>query len=430
MAKTISVKHSKNRILRTLNYLFKLSTLIVLGALIIQINDGRTDPLFASYFLYISIGVIVVSIILIVKLKSPVYLIDAIGYALFLQCWLYINNNLFSIFVIVGLIMNLLREIYVFIDKYLDNKYRYKFYLAKMSLDMIDDGLAIQGGLTDEFQNVEFQRLLQLLKINQYNTAQNIWKIIENSEKIDRYDYDENSYIIKINEDFYIFRKSSVGKYFEIITYCINREVEARKNIKNNYLLEQEQNKTLKEYIKNIKEVEKNNLINQTKNKLHNLLGQRMSIIQCVLNNCDNDEKYDFKTLKNEMNNTLSDIEKESIIDFQQELNNLIATFKMVGFDIEIKEDLDDFNSLQNKYFIDIIRESATNSLRHAKAGKLFIDIIRNKNIEIYFYDDKKVCLSKLDESTGIKAIKNDVKELNGKIEITFQDGFMIKIVI
>jgi signal transduction histidine kinase len=135
------------------------------------------------------------------------------------------------------------------------------------------------------------------------------------------------------------------------------------------------------------------------------------------------------KSFKEKLIINLDEINKETISDFKTEFHNLIKTFEMADFDIVLSKNIDKIDLLNCKEFLDIIRECATNSLRHAKATKLFINIKNGKKlIEIRIFDNKKIATQSLSESTGLFSIRENVKSMNGETDIKFVDGFEIRI--
>ncbi len=133
------------------------------------------------------------------------------------------------------------------------------------------------------------------------------------------------------------------------------------------------------------------------------------------------------KSFKEKLIINLDEISKETTNDFKTEFNNLVKTFEMAGFNIILSTNIDDISLLNCKEFLDIVRECATNSLRHARANKLFVNIKINKvAIKINIFDNKKLVIETLKESTGLFSIRENVKSMNGDIEIQFLDGFEI----
>jgi len=176
----------------------------------------------------------------------------------------------------------------------------------------------------------------------------------------------------------------------------------------------------------NIKSIEKQNLLIHTKNNFHNLFGQRATIIQCILNDYYKNNFLDIKLLKEKLNNTLLEVKQTKEIDFDFGINNLMHSFALAGFNICIDPAILKMNNLRNTAFIDIVRECATNSLSHAKANVLNVQLTDKQTILIH--DDKHLKLESLKESTGLDSIRLNANNLNLKVQFLFKDGFTIKL--
>ncbi len=426
---TFITKRNKYWVLRLINYISKvfLFFLILIFVQFIKENNTLLDVNIMGYFLYFSIIPLSLSVALFIVRKDFVYLIDIVSYILFLPVFIYLGKQVYSVLIIIGVCIEFLRIVFTLIRGIEQDKNSYKFFLTKQSLDNIKEGLAIQGKKFNEFQNVPFQQFTNKLEINKYDSLENIRENLKNNTKCNKAVYDQDTFVFKVQNDYFLVRRHIEINNYEIVVYCVNDEIKVKKLIEQNYHIEQAQNKALKEYVNNIKEIEKENIILQTKSNYHNILGERVSIIQCILNNYFSEDNFDMKSFKEKLIINLDEISKETTNDFKTEFNNLVKTFEMAGFNIILSTNIDDISLLNCKEFLDIVRECATNSLRHARANKLFVNIKINKvAIKINIFDNKKLVIETLKESTGLFSIRENVKSMNGDIEIQFLDGFEI----
>lgn len=426
-------KKQNYKVIRVINYFVKAVYFLVLLTLIQWVSETKIffDIDILGYLLYSASIPALLSIYLFVKRHNFIYLFDFVCFIFLMPFVAHFNMDAFSMIVSITTLLVMTRHLYTLISRLLGNKYKYDYFLAKASLDSINEGLAIQGKKYDEFQNDKFKYIMNELHINNYDSPQNIWNIIESSTELNKYKYENDSYLINIKQHYYLIRKYKQTNYCELVTYCVDEQFEAKKQIELNYKFEEKQNKKLKEYISHIKTIEKENLIKQTKSKFHNLLGQRATIIQYILNDYYKSDELDLKFLKEKLLNTLKEINDDVQIDFKDELQILVDTFKVAGFNIIINGDINKYKEIQNKYFIDILRECATNSLSHAKANSLNVNIIKiDHKTVIAIKDDVMVISDHIEESTGIASIKYNVRMLNGTITINYKDGFNINISI
>lgn len=94
----------------------------------------------------------------------------------------------------------------------------------------------------------------------------------------------------------------------------------------------------------------------------------------------------------------------------------------MVGFKIVFDGELPK-DAHVAKVITKIVRECATNAIRHANATALFVNISKNK-IEIT--DNGKVSFKSFSEGTGIKGMRLASESIGGKLNIDTTEQFKI----
>ena len=120
----------------------------------------------------------------------------------------------------------------------------------------------------------------------------------------------------------------------------------------------------------------------------------------------------------------LDEIDNEDISEAQNLQNSIVTAFEMIGFNIEISGEIPK-ETQKAKALVKIIRECATNAIRHANATKLFVNISDNK-IEIS--DNGKFDNNLIIEGTGIKGMRLNAETLGGELNILTQNGFKVLI--
>lgn len=204
------------------------------------------------------------------------------------------------------------------------------------------------------------------LEINKYDSLENIlenFKIILNAIKR----FMIKIHFFKVQNDYFLVRRHIEINNYEIVIYCVNDEIKVKKTYRTKLLYRTSAKKILKQYVNNIEEIEKENIILQTKCNYRNILRERVLIIQCILNDYFTEDNCDMKSFKEKLIINLDEISKKTTSDFKTEFNNLVKTFEMAGFNIILSTNIDDISLLNCKEFLDIICECATKSLRHAR---------------------------------------------------------------
>ena len=137
------------------------------------------------------------------------------------------------------------------------------------------------------------------------------------------------------------------------------------------------------------------------------------------------DEKnFDLNNVKSLLKTMLDEIDNEDISEAQNLQNSIVTAFEMIGFNIKISGEMPK-DTHKAKALIKIIRECATNAIRHANATKLFVKIA-NEKIEIS--NNGKFNAKTFDEGTGIQGMRLNAAELGGELALSTQNSFKVTI--
>lgn len=162
------------------------------------------------------------------------------------------------------------------------------------------------------------------------------------------------------------------------------------------------------------------------KSRVHDVLGQRLSIVHQLLENENNIKNINEITplLKNILED-LNDNQKEKPYKM---LEDLQKTYELVGTNLYIVGNLPK-DYMKAMLLIKIIRECSTNSIRHGKAKNIYVKIIKTNKTEMIISDDG-ISNRKFIEGDGIKGMRSRVTEYNGKITITAFPQFIVDVCI
>lgn len=218
---------------------------------------------------------------------------------------------------------------------------------------------------------------------------------------------------------FSINKKSKIQIYAFDITqeYLTTIEIENKQSelkIKQSEILEM---------IDNLDEFERQKEVLTLKSKLHDIIGQRLFILHHILDVID-ERNFDLNNIKNMLSTMLGEIDNDDIFEIQNMQNSIVTAFEMIGFNIEIFGEIPK-DATKAKAVVKIIRECATNAIRHANATKLFVDITDDK-IEIW--DNGKLGKKTISEGTGIKGMRLNADVLGGQLIVSMDKGFRIVI--
>ena len=337
-----------------------------------------------------------------------------------LPFWKYANETLSVVFIVIGVVYLFAKSLTSLLNSLTKLKSNINYYSLKQALDGLRTALMFESEFNVVYENLAMKTLLEKLNIKQNQSSFEIWKSLktrENSKIID-----EQNILVFLDKKVYSFsiiKQSKTQIYAFDITkeYLTTTEIENKQNE-----LKTKQTEIL-QMIENLDEIERQREVLLLKSKLHDIIGQRLFILHQILDEID-EKTFDLNSVKSLLKTMLDEIDNEDISEAQNLQNSIVTAFEMIGFNIEISGEIPK-ETQKAKALVKIIRECATNAIRHANATKLFVNISDNK-IEIS--DNGKFDNNLIIEGTGIKGMRLNAETLGGELNILTQNGFKVLI--
>ena len=337
-----------------------------------------------------------------------------------LPFWKYANETLSVVFIVIGVVYLFAKSLTSLLNSLTKLKSNINYYSLKEALDGLKTALMFESEFNVVYENLAMKTLLEKLNIKQNQSSFEIWKSLksrENSKIID-----VQNILVFLDKKVYSFsiiKQSKTQIYAFDITkeYLTTTEIENKQNE-----LKTKQTEIL-QMIENLDEIERQREVLLLKSKLHDIIGQRLFILHQILDEID-EKTFDLNSVKSLLKTMLDEIDNEDISEAQNLQNSIVTAFEMIGFNIEISGEIPK-ETQKAKALVKIIRECATNAIRHAIATKLFVNISDNK-IEIS--DNGKFDNNLIIEGTGIKGMRLNAETLGGELNILTQNGFKVLI--
>ena len=323
-----------------------------------------------------------------------------------------ISNSRLFIIAILCIIYEIISLIYMHFRYY--KKETITDFSIKKVIDECEFGILVLKGKKVKLINNKMYEILDKLNIKK----DYITNIIKQS--IDQLD---KNYCVKVGDKYYVF----VINNNEIITFDITEEYELHQKLTQQNRKLEENNKQILSSIDNIEELEKEKNLLKLKNKYHDILGQNLSILQQYLNK-QHISKENFEEIKFMIQKMFIDIEDTE--DTNTNLENLIKIHKKSGTDIIIDGKLPKNEEIA-KVFFEIIREAATNAIRHAGSSKIFVKI--KETIEetyMIITNDGRKSNEFITENQGIKDMRRKVEKIGGMFYISTVPEFSVNVSI
>lgn len=231
------------------------------------------------------------------------------------------------------------------------------------------------------------------------------------------------------NESWQFMRKSCMfrGKeIYQIIAVDVSEQERINRKLEEYQEQLVAQKSQLEGVMENLEELKKQEARGLMWNHVHDVLGQRISILQRELRVKENVD-YDF--LQKQIDHLIGDlnfIEEESP---SQKFEEMIQSFQPIGVRFHIKGRLPKNRNLAGK-LVEIIREATTNAVRHGQAEHIFIQIYTKEGTKVIIENDGKIPEKEVCFGGGLNSIRTKAEELGGKFEIRYQPRFAIVVEI
>lgn len=400
-------------------YIFNIGLILyyaIICGVIASVQRHLTEStIYFDYYLvirYISISLSVVMILNIVINRSY----RDIGILVISIITLPIFENVFMSFYkyiyLVGIMYGFIYAIYISLSLYEYHKNNITTLSIKEALDLLPIGIC----LANKKNRIIFNNKT-MIDILKYNDIESRIKVIDLWDEIKKKDSifdDDNTALLRCNSDaFMVVLEKANDLEYQIKATNVNAEYEILDEIIKANLKLEEQEKALKDYIVKIEEIERQKSLLRVKGRIHDVFAQRLSIIHQYLDNEDikNISNDEIKKLLIDMT---KDIKEENKLSYDDIKNNIISSYALIGMKIEF---IGEFSgSKKQNAILKIVREAATNALRHGGAGELKV-VGSDSEVVITNNGEEP---SAIKEGNGIKNMKFIAKENMLELEIAY----------
>lgn len=367
---------------------------------------------------YYSTLILVFELSLMLAKKDFKLAIDFPFLIMLLPFWKYTNETLSVVFIVISVVYLFSKSLTSLLNSLINLKSNINYYSLKEALDGLKTAVMFESEFNVVYENLAMKILLEKLNIKQNQSSFEIWQSLKSRENFKI--IDEQNILVFLDKKVYSFsiiKQSKTQIYAFDITkeYLTTTEIESKQTE-----LKAKQTEIL-QMIENLDEIERQREVLLLKSKLHDIIGQRLFILHHILDVID-EKTFDLNSVKSLLKTMLDEIDNEDISEAQNLQNSIITAFEMIGFNIEISGKIPK-ETPKAKALVKIIRECATNAIRHANATKLFVNISQDR-IEIF--DNGKFINQKFIENTGIKGMRLNAETLDGELSISLNNGFKV----
>ena len=200
--------------------------------------------------------------------------------------------------------------------------------------------------------------------------------------------------------------------------YRLNREL-AQKNA----VLEQ-RNEEMKEVLDGLVALQTKQTTESLRYKIHDLLGQRITILQQLLNN---PAVSDYGEILPLVEDVLSDLRRDAVANPQERLDALVTAYRNLGIAVTV-EGMLPADTRRAGEFVRIIREAMTNALLHGQARSIAVTFGTGRQPALVIADDGQGCPGPIQTGTGLQAMEQRVRALGGRLTLTKTPHFIVTV--
>ena len=369
---------------------------------------------------YYSALVLVFELGLMLAKKDYKFAMDFPFLIMLLPFWKYANETLSAVFIVIGVVYLFAKSLTILLNSLTKLKSNINYYSLKEALDGLKTAVMFESEFNVVYENLAMKTLLEKLNIKQNQSSFEIWQSLKSRENFKI--IDEQNILVFLDKKVYSFSMIKQSKT-QIYAFDITKEYLTTTEIENKQNELKTKQTEILQMIENLDEIERQREVLSLKSKLHDIIGQRLFILHHILDVID-EKTFDLNSVKSLLKTMLDEIDNDDISEAQNLQNSIVTAFEMIGFNIEISGEIPK-ETPKAKALVKIIRECATNAIRHANATKLFVNISNNK-IEIS--DNGKKQNTSFIEGTGIKGMRLNAETLGGELIISKDIGFKVVI--
>lgn len=283
--------------------------------------------------------------------------------------------------------------------------------------------------------NFQMQELIYLITGKVFRNSLEIYKLLISGEYKSNYkriQLEGQSIYILPDYSAWIFKKTDIRikrkNYLHISATNVSKNWEFTCKLQEQEAELEKKSQELKDTISNLQILSKEKEINKYKMKAHDILGQRLSILLRMIQDKD---KLDYELLKNLSKGLLEELKSEDRETSPlEDLEKIQEVFSFIGVKIEFTGELPK-DQVQGELILDIIREAATNAVRHGFAREINIEAKQTNDLyNLLIKNTGYTTRKEIVPGSGIKIMENKINENNGKLEIISYPDFILSVSI
>lgn len=430
---------NKRHVFENLFEVFILIEILVFSLLYGQMVNAYKNGIvvetgYENIRIIIFIVILILAIFLSIRLKRTFFL-STIGVALIsLPIMEGFIGNLYPWFFLGALIFFLIRSIQSAISSIIAIRTNISSLSIAHAMDNLPAGVLFseRNGYII-LSNHQMQNLMIAITGKVCRNSLDFYEVLVSNKISTRYkklDLDEQKVYLLRDGTAWIFTKTDISFFMESYIHISAADVTQLWILTSKLQLQdqelREKSEELKTTIANLHILSREKAIDNAKIRAHDILGQKLSLLlRMIQNEADLDYDLLISISKGLLEELKSDKDEAQAYD---ELKNIQGVFTAIGVEIKFKGKLPEDNH-QAHLFIDIIRESSTNAVRHGFASEINIECkLVDNEYKLTINNNGYTSIKPITPGSGIKLMRKKVCEQNGNLDIVHHPIFTLSV--
>lgn len=343
------------------------------------------------------------------------------------------TGNFFVYIFLLAMLFWLMRGVHICILRMRENQTSLSVLSIKNAIDTLHSGVLF--GETDGFILLHNRQMQRLMMTIAGKVRRNGWVFYNQLASGDiqkgckRAEFDGQIVCLLPDESAWMFAKMDFnikGKnYIQLTASDVTERWAMTNELQKQEDLLKQRSDELNEAILNINTLSRKRETQRAKMRAHDILGQRLSLMLRTIRSAETPGYAVLQTLSKGLMEDLK--QGQNVPSAKDELEGLQQAFAAIGVTIEIMGELP-MDELTGRLFVDIVRESVTNAVRHGFASKVFVEMEENNGYILTVTNNGDAPHEPISEGGGIGGMRRKVEPHGGVLNVATQPQFVLTV--
>ena len=208
----------------------------------------------------------------------------------------------------------------------------------------------------------------------------------------------------------------------QIIATDVTEEEAANRKLQEYHRQLEEKKEQLQIVLDNLEAIKKQEAFSKTYNYIHDVLGQKISILQQIFHRELIPDREMLLPLVETLAEEIAAVREEDPAEMYQQI---VSSFAPLGVNLNKTGNLPE-NEAIARVMVNIIREGVTNAVRHGQAQNIDIVIKAGEGYTLSIVNDGRLSAENIIQGGGLREINRKITELGGLLQIKTRPEFQL----